>query len=205
MEAVLIIVDMQNDFCLNGALPVPDGDSVVPVANRLMRQFPRCVITQDWHPVGHMSFASAYGALPFTRIGSEEESRILWPDHCVAGSHGADFHPGLESSRASLILRKGLNQDLDSYSAFLESDGITSTGLSGWIRDLGLTTIVLAGLATDYCIKATALDARSLGLNVIIAMDGVRGVDAKPGDSKKALAEMEFAGCRILDSREIKL
>ena len=204
MNAALVIVDIQNDFCLNGALPVPDGDAVVAVANRLMRQFRPCVLTQDWHPVGHMSFASTYGALPYTRIGKGQDTRILWPDHCVAGSHGADFHPLLETARASIVLRKGSNPELDSYSAFVESDGATHTGLDGWMKGLGLDTIVVAGLATDYCVKATALDARSLGFNVIIARDGVRGVNAMPGDSDRVLGELEHAGCRILDSEEIQ-
>jgi len=203
MNAALIIVDVQNDFCPNGVLPVPDGDAVVPVANRLLKHFRRSVLTQDWHPAGHMSFASTFGVLPYTKIGSDKESRILWPDHCVAGSRGADFHPDLDTSRAALILRKGSNPELDSYSAFMESDGVTSTGLAGWIRSLGLDTIVVAGLATDYCVKATALDARALGFNVLIAKDGVRGVNVSPGDSDKALAEMKNAGCRILESKEI--
>jgi len=203
MRAALIIVDVQNDFCPNGALPVPDGDAVITIANQLMKRFKHCVLTQDWHPASHMSFASSLGALPFTKIGSGEESRILWPDHCVAGSHGADFHPQLETARASLILRKGTNLDLDSYSAFFENDGKTSTGLDGWIQSLGMDTVVLVGLATDYCVKATALDARKLGLNVLVAKDGVRGVDAVPGDAEKALKELENAGCRILASNEI--
>lgn len=203
MTSALIIVDVQNDFCPNGALPVPDGDAVINIANQLMKRFRHCVLTQDWHPVGHMSFASGLGALPFTKIGTGDESRILWPDHCVAGSRGADFHPQLETARASLILRKGMNLDLDSYSAFFENDGTTSTGLIGWIKSLSVDTVIVAGLATDYCVKATALDARKLGLNVFVAKDGVRGVNAFPGDAEKALKEMERAGCQILESKEI--
>lgn len=203
LKAALIVVDLQNDFCRNGALPVPDADSVVSVSNLLLRRFPISVLTQDWHPRGHNSFASSFGALPFTTIGSGAESRVLWPDHCVAGSHGADFHPLLDTDRASLILRKGRNPELDSYSAFLENDRKTPTGLSGWISALSIDTIALVGLATDYCVKATALDARSLGLSVLVVSDGIRGVNAVPGDSDRALDEMRRAGCQILGSEEI--
>lgn len=202
MNAALIVVDVQNDFCPNGALPVPNGDSVVAAANLLLKRFPLSVLTQDWHPRGHSSFASTFGALPFTMIGSGAESSILWPDHCVAGSPGADFHPLLDTKRASLILRKGTNPELDSYSAFFENDGKTPTGLSGWIASLSIDTVVLAGLATDYCVKATALDARRLGLKVIVVLDGIRGVNANPGDSDRALDAMRGAGCLILNSEE---
>lgn len=205
MKAALIIVDVQNDFCPNGALVVPGGDAVVAVANRLLQRFPDAVLTQDWHPRAHVSFASTFGALPFTSIGLGIEARILWPDHCVAGSPGADFHPLLEKNRASLILRKGMNPNLDSYSAFFENDGKTPTGLAGWVKSRHLDTVVIAGLATDYCVKATALDARSLGFSVLVASDGIRGVDAVKGDSDRAIEEMVQAGCRLLGSKEINL
>lgn len=203
MTRALIVVDVQNDFCPGGALAVPAGDEVVPVANELLSLFLLSVLTQDWHPKGHISFASTFGRPPYTAL-EESGAAMLWPDHCVAGSPGADFHPLLETEKASLILRKGRKTDLDSYSAFFENDGTTPTGLSGWCSTLGVEGVVVAGLATDYCVRASALDARRLGLDTSIVLDGVRGVGAAPGDIEKALREMELAGCHIIDIQEIR-
>jgi len=203
MRSALIVVDVQNDFCPGGALAVPRGDEVVPVANALLEKFPISILTQDWHPKGHISFASTTGKPPYSLDESTTPPRILWPDHCVAGSEGANFHPKLRTELARLVLRKGASLDLDSYSAFFENDGITPTGLSGWIQALGIRSIVVVGLATDYCVKATALDGRRLGLDVAVVAEGIRGVDASPGDAEKAVDAMKSAGCQMLALKEI--
>ncbi len=203
MLSALLVVDVQNDFCPGGALAVPDGDQVVPVANKLLEKTPLSVLTQDWHPEGHCSFASSSGKPPYTVDDSIRPPRVLWPDHCVAGTRGACFHPGLKADKARLILRKGSNPRLDSYSAFFENDGVTTTGLSGWLGAFGVGALVLVGLATDYCVKATALDARRLGFEVDLVLEGVRGVNASAGDAEKAIEAMKQAGCRIVALKEI--
>lgn len=203
MQSALIVVDVQNDFCPGGALAVPHGDEVVPVANALMEKFPHTVLTQDWHPRGHVSFASATGKPPYSLDEATSPPRVLWPDHCIAGTKGADFHPGLKTESGGLILRKGTDPRLDSYSAFFENDGITATGLSGWMNAMGIGSVIVVGLATDYCVKATALDARRLGLEVKIVEEGVRGVEASPGDVEKAFEAMAHAGCDIISLKEI--
>lgn len=203
MRRALIVVDLQNDFCPKGALAVPGGDEVVDPANELLAEIPLSVLTQDWHPEGHVSFASSYERQPFDVDDSVDPPRVLWPDHCVAGSKGADFHPALRTERAKLIIRKGFSLNLDSYSAFFENDGLTPTGLAGWLSTLGVASVVVMGLATDYCVKATALDARKLGLEVSIVADAVRAVNAKTGDGEAALKAMESAGCKILKLKEI--
>ena len=203
MRRALIVVDLQNDFCPGGALAVPGGDEVVDVANELLAEIPLSVLTQDWHPGGHVSFASSYDRQAYELDDSVDPPRMLWPDHCVAGSPGADFHPALKTERAKLIIRKGFSLNLDSYSAFFENDGITPTGLAGWLSSLGAGSVVVTGLATDYCVKATALDARKLGLEVSIVAEGVRAVNARPGDGDAALKIMEEAGCKIITLREM--
>ncbi|MDD3821005.1 MAG: bifunctional nicotinamidase/pyrazinamidase [Spirochaetales bacterium] len=203
MRRALIVVDLQNDFCPGGALAVPGGDEVVDVANELLAEIPLSVLTQDWHPGGHVSFASSYDRQAYELDDSVDPPRVLWPDHCVAGSPGADFHPALKTERAKLIIRKGFSLNLDSYSAFFENDGITPTGLAGWLSSLGVGSVVVMGLATDYCVKATALDARKLGLEVSIVAEGVRAVNARPGDGDAALKIMEEAGCKIIALREM--
>src|SRR5215469_6384576 len=150
---LLLVVDVQNDFCPGGALAVPDGDAIVPVANRLARRFTHVVLTQDWHPPGHSSFASAHsGRHPFETVAFDYGPQTLWPDHCVQGSHGADFHPGLGIPHAELVLRKGFRREIDSYSAFFENDQRTPTGLGGYLRDRGLRRVTLTGLAFDFCV-----------------------------------------------------
>ena len=203
MRRALIVVDLQNDFCPQGALAVPGGDQVVEIANELLAEIPLSVLTQDWHPEGHVSFASSYGRKPLELDDSTNPPHVLWPDHCVAGSKGADFHPGLKTDRAKLIIRKGFSLNLDSFSAFFENDGTTPTGLAGWLSTLGAGQVVVMGLATDYCVKATALDARKLGLEVIVVTDGVRAVNAQPGDGEAALEAMKEAGCTLLKLKEI--
>jgi nicotinamidase/pyrazinamidase len=203
MASALIVVDLQNDFCPGGALAVRGGGEIVPLVNNLLERFPLSVLTQDWHPQGHCSFASSWGKPPYSPADSSDKPGILWPDHCVAGTDGADFHPGLLTSRARLILRKGTNRNLDSYSAFCENDGETSTGLAAWLTGIGVDRIVVVGLATEYCVKATAIDGLKSGFAVDIVRGGVGAVEASPGDGERALAEMASAGCHLLGIEEI--
>lgn len=174
----LIVVDVQNDFCPGGALAVPDGDAVMPVINRLMGRFAHCILTQDWHPHGHQSFASAHpGREPFQTIKAPYGEQTLWPDHCVQGSRGAGFHPALQTDRAELILRKGCRAQIDSYSAFYENDRLATTGLAGYLRERGFTRLFLAGLATDFCVRYSAEDARREGFEVVVIEDACRAID----------------------------
>jgi nicotinamidase/pyrazinamidase len=175
---VLIVVDVQNDFCPGGALAVPHGDEVIPVINRLAERFEHVVLTQDWHTKAHLSFASAHpGKEPFDAIDVAYGSQILWPEHCVQGTRGAAFHAGLRADRAELIVRKGYRPEIDSYSAFFENDRSTPTGLGGYLRERGLTHVVLAGLATDFCVRFSAEDAHALGFHVTVVDDACRGID----------------------------
>lgn len=203
--SVLLVVDVQNDFCPGGALAVKDGDAVIGPCNEAMRRFDHVVLTQDWHPAGHVSFASAWpGRELFSQVETAGSAQTLWPDHCVAGTRGADFHPDLDSSRASLVLRKGRSKGLDSYSAFLENDRRTETGLAAYLKALGIRRIFVAGLATDYCVLYTGLDALSEGFEVAILTDAVRGVDIPPGSAKAALERLEGLGCAPIRSGELE-
>lgn len=203
MESALIVVDIQNDFCPGGVLAVPDGDAIIPAANSLLAAYPISVLTQDWHPLNHCSFASAKSLPPFSLDTSAEPPNVLWPDHCVAGTKGADFHPALQSWKARFIIRKGTRKELDSYSAFFENDGVTPTGLSGLLYSLGIQRVLVCGLATDYCVKATALDARRVGFKVVIVEDAIKGIDANPGDIDKAKTQMRDAGCMFVQTYEL--
>lgn len=195
--AILIVVDVQNDFCSGGALAVPDADAILPVINGLMRDFGRVVLTQDWHPRGHVSFASSHpGHRPFGRIMLASGEQTLWPDHCVAGTTGAKFHPGLEVPPDATIIRKGIHGHVDSYSAFFENDHRTPVGLDAILRAMNAVDLVLAGLATDYCVLRTALDARALGYGVTVVEAGCRGIDTD-GSVAAARAEMMRAGVRL--------
>jgi len=177
-SSVLIVVDIQNDFCPGGALAVPGGDEVVPIVNRLVRRFAHVVLTQDWHTPGHRSFASAHpGKRPFDTVTLSYGAQILWPDHCVQGTRGAAFHDGLEMQAAELIVRKGFHHDIDSYSAFFENDRRTPTGLAGYLRERGLVRVYLAGLATDFCVRYSAEDARASGFEAIVVDDACRAID----------------------------
>ncbi len=201
----LIVVDVQNDFCPGGALAVPDGDAVVPVINRIMRAFPVVVATQDWHPDGHISFASRHvGREPFQVVQIEGTEQVLWPDHCVEGTPGADLHPDLDATALRVVLRKGTNPEVDSYSAFVENDRMTTTGLAGLLRELGVQRVFLGGLATDVCVRATALDGRRAGFQVILLEDACRAVDVPPGNLEKALEEMKAADVPILRTDELE-
>ena len=175
---VLLVVDVQNDFCPGGALAVPDGDAVVPVVNDLARRFPHVVLTQDWHPAGHQSFASSHsGKQPFDTITLAYGEQVLWPDHCVQDSAGAAFHRGLDIPRAELVLRKGYHADIDSYSAFFENDRETPTGLTAYLRERGFARVIVAGLAFDFCVRYSAEDAQRMGFAAIVVEDACRGID----------------------------
>jgi nicotinamidase/pyrazinamidase len=195
--AALIVIDMQNDFCPGGALAVAGGDTIVPGINALMPAFGAVVLTQDWHPAGHSSFASAHpGAAPFASVAMPYGDQTLWPDHCVQGTAGAAFHPGLDTGRADLIIRKGFRPGIDSYSAFFENDRTTPTGLAGYLRERGLARLTFVGLATDYCVAWSALDAARLGFAAAVRADLCRPID-HAGSLAAALAALAAAGVRI--------
>jgi len=198
--AALLIIDVQNDFCAGGALAVPDGDAVVPVVNRLCARFPACILTQDWHPPGHRSFASSHaGKAPFDTATLPYGEQVLWPDHCVQGTSGAGFHPGLQTDCADLVLRKGFRRDVDSYSAFYENDQSTPTGLSGYLRTRAISHLYLVGLATDYCVAWSALDAVREGFQVSVVEDACRAIDLQ-GSLRSAWVQMEEAGVQRVES-----
>lgn len=175
---VLLVIDVQNDFCPGGALAVPGGDEVVPVINALARRFAQVVLTQDWHPPGHLSFASSHpGRRPFELVQLSYGPQVLWPDHCVQASAGAALHAGLDVPHAGLVLRKGRDRAIDSYSAFYENDRTTPTGLSGYLRQRGCGRVVLCGLATDFCVRYSAEDALRDGFDAVVVEDACRGID----------------------------
>lgn len=174
----LLVVDVQNDFCPGGALAVPDGDRIVPLINRLARRFAHVVLTQDWHPPGHESFASSHpGKAPYDMVTVSYGPQVLWPDHCVQNTSGAAFYGDLDVPHAELVLRKGFRRSIDSYSAFYENDRKTPTGLGGYLRERGLTRVVLVGLALDFCVRYSAEDAAREGLAAIVVKDACRGID----------------------------
>ena len=188
---ILAVVDVQNDFCPGGALAVPDGDAVVPEINRLIAEFDHVIVTQDWHPAGHSSFASQHpGRAPFETIEVAYGPQVLWPDHCVQGTPGAELHPRLDWAKAELLIRKGFRRDIDSYSAFFENDHRTPTGLGGYLRERGFTRVVLAGLATDFCVHFSAMDARKLGFEVRVIERACRAIDL---DGSLAAARRQWA------------
>lgn len=196
----LIVIDVQNDFCPGGALAVSGGDEIVPLVNRLITASQHVVLTQDWHPAGHSSFASVHaGKAPFGTIDLPYGTQTLWPDHCVQGTKGADFHPGLAWTKAELVIRKGYRPMIDSYSAFFENDRTTPTGLAGCLRERGLTRLMLVGLATDFCVAYSALDARRLGFETHVVMDACRAIDLG-GSLKEAVAKMQAAGVTLTES-----
>jgi nicotinamidase/pyrazinamidase len=175
---VLLVVDIQNDFCPGGALAVPSGGEVVPITNRVAQRFEHVVLTQDWHPAGHQSFASSHaGRKPYETIDVTYGAQILWPDHCVQGTPGAEFHRELQIPHAELVLRKGYHRDIDSYSAFYENDRATHTGLAGYLRERGLRRVFVAGLAFDFCVRYSTEDAHREGFEVVVIEDACRGID----------------------------
>ena len=201
---ILIAVDVQNDFCPGGALAVPDGDAVVPVINRLAPLFVNQALTQDWHPPGHGSFASSHpGRRPFETMEVGYGPQVLWPDHCVQGTPGAELHPGLALPGAQLVIRKGFHKAIDSYSVFFENDRTTATGLTGYLRERGVERVVLAGLATDFCVFYSAMDAVRQGFEAVVMTDACRAIDLD-GSLAAALEAMRSAGVRLLASTDIQ-
>jgi nicotinamidase/pyrazinamidase len=202
-EDVLIVVDVQNDFCPGGALAVPEGDAVIEPIHHLAAKFEHVVLTQDWHPAHHASFAAAHpGKKPFDTIELGYGAQTLWPAHCVQGSWGAEFHAALDLPQAELIVRKGFRAEIDSYSAFFENDRRTPTGLAGYLGERKLTRAFFAGLACDYCVGYSALDARRLGLTAWVVRDACRAIDLR-GSAAAMEAELERAGVMVMESAEV--
>lgn len=200
----LILVDLQNDFVPGGALAVPHGDEVIPIANALAPSFELVVATQDWHPADHGSFAANHpgkkvGA--FIKLGGLDQ--ILWPVHCVQNTRGADFVPALDRRRIERVFRKGTDPDIDSYSGFYDNGHKRATGLGDFLKSRGVNEVYILGLATDYCVKFTAIDARQLGFETFLIADACRGVNVQPGDSERAIEEMRRAGVHIIQSNEL--
>jgi nicotinamidase/pyrazinamidase len=195
----LLVVDVQNDFCDGGRLAVPDGSEVVELINAVSRRFRNVILTQDWHPEGHHSFASAHpGRKPFETITLPYGPQVLWPDHCVEDTDGAAFHPGLKVPHAQLIVRKGYRREIDSYSAFYENDHRTPTGLAGYLRDRSLERVFLVGLALDFCVRYSALDAQRCGLRAVVLEDACRSITAEgAGDARGCFAERDIACLRV--------
>ncbi|MGB7547083.1 MAG: bifunctional nicotinamidase/pyrazinamidase [Terracidiphilus sp.] len=203
LQDALLIIDVQNDFCPGGALAVAEGDAVIDVIHRIAPKFEHIVLTQDWHPAGHASFASSHpGRRPFEQVELSYGTQTLWPDHCIQGSRGAEFHPNLQLPQAELILRKGFRREIDSYSAFFENDRATPTGLAGYLEERGLARVFLAGLAYDYCVGYSALDARRLGLPAVILRDACRAIGLH-GSVARIEAEFDRAGVMLIESAQL--
>ena len=195
----LVVIDPQNDFCPGGALAVTDGDSIMQPINGMMDAFDLVILTQDWHPQGHSSFASSHdSAAPFTLTEMPYGPQVLWPDHCIQGSDGAAFHPALDTVRADAVIRKGTNPAVDSYSAFFENDKATATGLAGLLRDRGCEDLTMVGLATDYCVAWSALDGVANGFRIEVRLPACRAIDLD-GSLDKALADMRAAGVTLME------
>ena len=193
-QDLLLVVDPQNDFCPGGALAVPEGDEIMPRINRLAERFNHVVVTQDWHPAGHGSFASSHsGKAPFETVEMAYGTQVLWPDHCVQGTPGAAFHRDLALPQAELIIRKGFRKEIDSYSAFYENDRRTPTGLAGYLRERGVSRLHICGLATDFCVAYSAQDAASEGFEVVVLEDACRAIDLE-GSLAAAMTAMREAG-----------
>lgn len=203
MTAALIVVDIQNDFLPGGALAVPRGDETVAIANRLMPLFPTVVLTADWHPADHSSFASQHaGKSPYDVVPMPYGNQVLWPDHCVAGTIGADFAAGLETVRAHAVIRKGTDKNCDSYSGFLAADRKTPTGLAGYLKSRGVTTVFVCGLATDFCVAWTAQDAAVAGFKTYLIEDASRAIDAG-GSLAAAMAGLKTAGVGVIEKKDV--
>jgi nicotinamidase/pyrazinamidase len=201
--AALLVIDVQNCFLPGGSLAVKDGEQVIPVINRLAKQFANVILTQDWHTAGHTSFASSHpGKKPFETIELAYGKQVLWPDHCVQGTDGAALSKDLSIPQAELVIRKGYHKDVDSYSAFTEADGKTTTGLAAYLKARNLQRLFIAGLATDFCVAWTAMDARKAGFEAYVVEDACRGIDTQ-GSLAKAWADMEKAGVKRIRSTDI--
>jgi len=202
-RTALLVIDVQNDFTPGGQLAVPEGDLIVPLINRLARQFTQVVMAQDWHPTGHASFASSHpGHQPYDVIQLPYGEQTLWPDHCLQSTAGAEFHRELDLPHAQLIIRKGCNPDIDSYSAFLEADRRTTTGLAGYLKERGIDTVYMVGLALDFCVMFSALDARAAGFNAYVVLDACRAIDLN-GSLATAIERMQDAGVGLIQSTEL--
>ena len=203
--SALLVIDVQNCFLPGGSLAVKDGDQVLPVINRLARGFANVVLTQDWHTAGHVSFASSHaGKKPFETVDLAYGKQVLWPDHCVQGTESAGLSKDLSIPQAALVIRKGYHKDVDSYSAFTEADGKTTTGLAAWLKARELQRLFIAGLATDFCVAWTALDARKAGFEAYVIEDACRGIDTQ-GSLAKAWADMAKAGVKRIQSSDIAI
>lgn len=199
----LLIIDIQNDFCPGGALAVKDGDRIISVVNSLSEKFDHVILTQDWHVEGHSSFASVHlNSKPYDIIQMSYGSQVLWPEHCVIGTKGANFHPYLNTNKARLIIRKGFRKEIDSYSAFFENDHLTTTGLTGYLKNAGIDTLYLVGIATDFCVKYSAIDSIKEGFKTFVIEDAVKGIDLD-GSVATAWSEMKQAGVISIHSSEI--
>ncbi|MFP3959491.1 MAG: bifunctional nicotinamidase/pyrazinamidase [Spirochaetaceae bacterium] len=204
-STALLIIDVQNDFCPGGSLAVEHGNDVIPVINHVSPRFPMVVATKDWHPEGHVSFASSHeGAAVQDIVRTGDIDQILWPDHCVQGTRGAEFHPELDVKPVNLILHKGTKQELDSYSAFFENDKKTETGLRSLLQGLGFDRVVVCGLAADVCVYFTAVDARAVGFETAVLWDATRGVDIPEGGVEKARDDMKSRGVAFIESSELR-
>lgn len=202
-DDVLLVVDAQNDFCPGGRLEVPKGDEIISSLNRLAGRFENVVLTQDWHPANHASFASSHpGSKPYDTIELAYGTQVLWPDHCVQASPGAAFHPDLAIPHAALILRKGFHPAIDSYSAFFENDRVTSTGLAGYLRERGLARVFIAGLAFDFCVRYSAEDARAAAFATFVIADACRGIDLD-GSMDSARAALRACGAQLIESGDL--
>jgi nicotinamidase/pyrazinamidase len=202
-RTALLVIDVQNDFTPGGQLAVPEGDLIVPLINRLGGLFKQVVIAQDWHPTGHASFASSHpGRKPYEVIQLPYGEQTLWPEHCVQGTAGAEFHPALDLPHTQLIIRKGCNPDIDSYSAFLEADRRTTTGLAGYLKERGIDTVYMVGLALDFCVMFSALDARAAGFNTFVLLDACRAID-RDGSLAAAMERMQTAGVGLIQSNQL--
>lgn len=199
-RSLLLVIDIQNDFCTGGALAVPDAEAVLAPSNRLINAFDQVVLTQDWHKAGHSSFASSHqDGVPFTEITAPYGAQTLWPDHCVQASNGAQFHAELAQHKAQMIIRKGFRPAIDSYSAFFENDRTTTTGLTGYLRSRGVDTVVLCGLALDFCVAYSALDARREDFNCLVVTDACRAIDLD-GSASAALTKMRDNGVQLVNT-----
>lgn len=197
LSEALVVIDVQNDFCPGGSLAVAGGDAIVPLVNKMMEGFGHVILTQDWHPQGHSSFASSHpGKAPFEAVDMPYGPQTLWPDHCVQGTRGAEFHPSLDAARAGHVVRKGFRTEVDSYSAFFENDHLTSTGLAAYLRERGIGMLTLVGLATDFCVAYSALDAVAEGFTATVRLDACRGIDLA-GSMDAMMVRMKSAGVRL--------
>ncbi len=205
MKDALILIDIQNDFCPGGSLAVNEGDQIIPIVNQLQKQFDLVIATQDWHPADHISFATNHTNKKIGEfIDVNASPQILWPVHCAQGTHGADFVEELDMTKVKKVFQKGTNNQIDSYSGFFDNDHKNSTGLGDYLKSEGVENVYIVGLATDYCVKYTVIDAISLGFNTNVVIDACRGVKLNPDDVENAIQDMKKAGAKIVTSKELK-